>query len=366
MDTPSTAMSKAKIKLMSTPDSAFFTTICFSLKQGWDETHNTAWTDGTWMKFNPTWFVSLTPDERVFLLLHETLHVAYLHMQRKSSKDHQKWNIACDHVINLMLIERGFKMPVIGLADPQYKGMGAEEVYNLLPDNLPPPPMDDLRESNIPPDELDRIVEDILVRAQIQSKMQGDKAGSIPGDIEIFLNKILNPKLPWQTILRKYLQVFNKTDYSFKRPNRRFFPKHHLPSMYSNSLMDLVIAVDISGSVSDYDFLVFISEVHAIFKKMKPKKITLIQFDEGIQSIDEIKSLHDLSKLKFTGRGGTNITKVVEWANENKPELLMMFTDGYFKWPQLTTKANTLWFIHDNPPFTAPYGKVIHYEINKP
>lgn len=363
------ALSKAKIRLMARPDSVFFTTLCFSMKHVWEESIPTAGCDGKKVYWNPTFFMSLADsEERVFLLLHETMHAAYLHMDpvRLAGRCSKRWNIAADHVINLQLIARGFKMPTgknAGVADKQFEGMSTEEVYALLPDNPGKPMMEDLME---PPGDIEQVrndVQDALVRASIQSKLAQDKPGTIPGEIEIFLNKLLNPKLPWHRILQKYLQSFAKNDYTFKQPNRRFFPTHHLPSLYSESLIDLVVAVDTSGSVSDADFLRFISETHGIMRMMKPKKITLIQFDTAIKSVDEIKSISDLMRVKFTGRGGTCISPLIAWVNEKKPQLLLVFTDGGFSFYDTSTKCNTLWVIHENPGFAAPFGKTIHYSI---
>jgi predicted metal-dependent peptidase len=129
--------------------------------------------------------------------------------------------------------------------------------------------------------------------------------------------------------------------------------------------MDLVIAVDISGSVSDADFKRFVSEIAGIFKMMKPKKITLIQFDTRIQHTDEIHNLVELSKIKFNGRGGTNIEPVMDWAEKHKPQMLMFFTDGGFRFYRQATKIKTLWLIHDNPKWTAAFGKVIHYKMKE-
>ena len=348
---------------MSRPDSAFFTTVLFSLKVKWDTTCRTAYTNGTVIGFNPTFFMSLSPEERVFLLIHEAMHVAYLHTVRLMDRIHAKFNVAADHVINLSLIDRGFQMPKIGLADPQYAGMCTEEVYNLLPDqdeskcDLDIQPGDDSQE------DAENAVQAILVRAAIQSQMQGDRPGTIPSEIEIFLNKLLEPTLPWNRILQKYLHNFAKNDYSFRKPNRRFFPKHILPSLHSESLINIAIAVDASGSVRDEEFNVFISEIAGIFKMMKPEKISLITFDTTIKNVDQIKSLKELSKVKFTGRGGTRIKPVIDWAIENKPQLLLVFTDGCFNHYEEKTETPVIWLIHGGRPFQPPYGKVINYEI---
>lgn len=368
------ALSKAKIALMSTADSAFFTYLAFSLTHEFSDRVPTAATNGTRVLYNPTFFMNLTPDERVFLMLHEAMHCAYLHMVRADQFDKQRFNKAADHVINLQLIERGFKMPSKGLADPAYKDMPTEEVYYLLPvepegegggsgwgigNDLESPDEADSGGS-----QLEQQIQDILVQASIQSKMANDKPGTIPGDIQIFLDKLLNPKLPWQKILQKYLHAFSKNDYTMKRPNKRFFPQHYLPSMYSESLISMAIFVDTSGSVSDADFHKFISETYGILRMMKPKTLTIGQFDTEIKSVDEVTDVRDLMKIKFTGRGGTYIDPVIQWANENKPQLLLVFSDGEFYFNGPETKAKTIWMIHDNTQFVAPFGKVIHYEMN--
>lgn len=363
------ALSKAKIQLMGRENSVFFATICFSLKYQWDLTIPTAAVDGITMWINPEFFLGLSPEERLFVLVHECMHVALLHTLRLMARIHRKFNEAADHVINLMLLERGFKMPDWVLKDPQYKGMSTEQVYDLLPDpdpNKKPQMGDDIRQSPGDAEKVQQQIEDILVRASIQSKMAEDKPGTIPGEIEVFLNRLLNPKLPWNKILQKYLHSFAKNDYTWRKPNRRFFPGHHLPSLYSESLMNIAVAVDISASVTDDQFLRFVTETHSILRMMKPEKITLIQFDTEIKSTHEIRSVQELMQVKFTGRGGTQINPVLEWANDHKPQLLLVFTDGGFYFYTLETKVKTLWLIHDNLQFNAPFGKTIHYSMKDP
>lgn len=358
------ALDKAKVKLMGTPDTAFFVALAFSLKYEWSYRISTAATDGRNVLINPDFFMGLNTGEQVFLILHESLHVAYLHMARLMERNQRKWNCAADYVINLQLVQRGFQMPKCGLLDHQYADMSAEQVYDLLVDEeLPNNPMEgDLLPSEGDAETLASDVQDILVRARIQSKMAGDKPGSIPGDIEIYLDGLLNPKLPWQKILIRYLRSFDKSDYSFKKPNRRFFPKYHLPSLTGEKLINLAIALDTSGSVTQHAFEVFVSEVSGILRMMKPEKITLVQFDTRVHTVNDVRDVQELKSTKFSGRGGTLVGPVMEWANENKPELLLIFSDGEFAMPE---KPNTevLWVINDDPNWKAPYGKVIHYSL---
>jgi predicted metal-dependent peptidase len=366
------ALSKAKIALMGRTDSAFFTTLAFSLIHEFSDKVKTAGTNGKKVMYNPEFFMALSHDERIFLILHEAMHCAYLHMERNGNRDQRKFNIAADHVINLQLIERGFKIPKDGLADDQYKGLSTEEVYNLLPESSSNAPMPGFGEDLQAPDDaspgaaeaLANEIQDILVRASVQSKLNDDKPGTIPGEIQIFLDRLLNPKLPWNRILQKFLQSFSKNDYSFRKPNRRFFPQFHLPRLYGESLINIAVAVDTSGSVSDHEFNRFVTETHSILRMMKPEKITVLQFDTEIKSVHDVRNVQQLMNIQFTGRGGTQIEPVLEWANANKPQLLLVFSDGYFDFHGLETKVKTLWLIHDNEKFEAPFGKVIHYKVD--
>lgn len=375
-------LAKAKVGLMASRESTFFTTLLFSMKFTWDESCPTAWTTGLRLGFSPHFFLWLTPEERIFVLVHECCHPAYMHIgSRRGTRDPQLWNAAADHVINLYLKSRGFTMPRIGLCDSRFTDMSTEQVYTILKDEQDMGQgspdmqgMEDLREPGQGgPDDTDggmgkadvkRAMDDILIRASVQSKMAGEAPGSMPGDIELYLAKLLDPKLPWQTILRKWLKSLGKFDYSFKKPNRRFFPKHYLPSLWSEGAMvDFQAWVDISGSETDDDFLRFISELHGILRMMKPKKIELGQFDTEIKSINTVKSITELSKVTFHGRGGTRITDVLNHIEKTKPKVAMIFTDGGFRHDrtQIAGNVNVLWMIHDNPNWTAPFGKVIHY-----
>ena len=365
-------LSRAKIALMNTPNSVFYATVLFSLKFQWDEAVPTAATEGTTLKMNPKFFDILDKDGRVFVMCHEAMHVAYLHTDpsRYAGRNLKKWIVACDHVINLQLIDAGFKMPtgiLAGLADRKFTGMSVEQVYDKLPNDVESD-MEDIIEGSMSPEqqqELKDQVQDIVMQAAMQSQMAGEPGDRIPEGIRLLLDKLLNPKLPWQTILRRYLSKFTKGDYSWKKPNRRFFPTHILPSLHSQKISNLAFAVDISGSVSDKDFAYFISEIAQVFKMLRPEKITVIQFDTDIQHVDECRSLNQLLKIQFDGRGGTDVECVVEWTNKNKPEVILFFTDGEFYFRDSKIEhSDTIWMIHDNKRFTAPYGKVIHYEMD--
>lgn len=354
------ALQKAKIELMTMKNSVFFSDLLLSFKIVWDDTIRTACVGGTTIRINTKFFMGLPPAQRVGVLLHEVMHPAYMHPMRLGSRDPVRFNIAGDHVINLDLLARGYSLPSFVLADAAYLGMTTEQVYDLLPQQPPPDFIPDVEYDE--DQETENQIEDILVRASIRSAQEEDAPGTIPGDIQVFIDNLLKPKVRWQNILAKYKTKFAKNEYSFTKPRRRYMPMV-LPSMKGHTLIDLAIGMDLSGSVSDAECKQLVVEMAGIFKTYMPEKITLIQFDTQIRSVDTVGSFTDLMNLKFTGRGGTNINPVLNWAVENKPQLLLIFTDGEFKKPKIEYKKDLLWIIHNNPRFTCPFGKVTHYSI---
>ena len=94
---------------------------------------NTAATDGRKIFWNLTYIASLTDDELMFVLAHESLHCILLHHLRGRGLDQRLLNIAGDYVINLLLTIEGIgTMPQGCLLDTKFKDWSTEEVYYYL------------------------------------------------------------------------------------------------------------------------------------------------------------------------------------------------------------------------------------------
>ena len=375
-------LERAKIHLMLKPGSVFYSTILFSLKQSWSSNLPTAGTDGTNLMINKKWFMGLTDAERIGLLAHEVMHVALSHMTRRGKRDPQIWNYAGDFIINNELKRHGYTLPKTDCIDSQYKDMNTEQVYEKLyldhPPNSGGSGIGDILISGIGQDILypknpqevqvtEQKVADIVMQAAIQAKSSNDKPGSIPGEVEIQLESILNPKLPWNVILQNYLTRFTKDDYTWQRPNRRYLPEHYLPTAHTESICNIAVAVDSSGSVLQSEFNYFIREIASIRENLKPDKITLVDFDTRIRSIQEInESTNILKDLKFKGGGGTDVHDLLKWAKKNNPDVMLIFTDGEFSMPGSSCYPTcpVIWLIHDGREFTSPFGEIINYDIN--
>lgn len=387
------AFSKARIDMMSASALVFYTSLIMTMDQYWDDQVEDYETDGLSYSINPDWFMSLNKPQRVYTLGKIAYHVAMLHAIRMTDHEKPIWDRAATNVANLELKARKLKAPPGEEAQERFVGKSVEEVYKILkdeqrkdedpnandPNHLQTPGTgqgsDSSKANNdgshantdktagmSPSDIMNQASE--MVQQAITNAQAAGEPGSIPGSLQFMLDKLNAPMLPWHVILRRWMNRFDKTDYSFRKPNRRFMPEFILPSLYGEAMITLAVAVDISGSVSDADFQEIIGHTSRILDSVKPDKIILIQFDTRIQEINIIRRTSDLYKVDFHGRGGTDISCILDWADKHKPEGLIFFSDGGFYHPRQECKHDTLWLTHDNEHFTAPYGKVIHYKMS--
>lgn len=368
-------LDKAKMDLLCEPESVFLTTVLFSLNFSWDDSLNppTAETNGINLKIHPGFWLSLDHPTRMFVLAHEAWHVAFNHMNIPPGIDSENHNIAADFVINLMLKKANIYVPNEAYCDYKYDGLSTMEVYHLLP---PRPPQDQpmtggLIGADVDPsndknqeekNEIQNQVESVILRANTMNKMQGSKAGKIPSEIELVIDGLLNPKLDWKTILQNYMTDFDKTDYSFKRPNRRFMPEFYLPSLHGENIGNIAVAVDTSVSVEEEEFRSFLSEINDIKERLNPKLTTIIDFDTSIKHVHILGPSESVEDLPFSGRGGTSLSCVFDYFDKNPTKLLIVFSDLECRVIREEPDFPVIWICVNNPHAHVEFGKLIHIE----
>ncbi|CAL9958990.1 HNH endonuclease [Vibrio phage D518] len=361
-------LSKAKINLMTRKDSVFITTVLFSLRPKWDTTIPTGATNGVDLFLNPQFFENLDFAERVFLLAHETWHVIFKHMDRAKSRDPMKWNKACDYVINLLLKDSGFKLIQGALCDEKYRGMSAVDIYDMLPDepgdpggtgsDLAPPPPDMEKE------DWENQVNSAIQRGAMEAEKTG-AAGTIPGEVGRFLDKLSKPKVDWRKALRNQFTAMAKKDYSMSRPNRRFIGNDmYIPTLHGEAMGEIACAVDTSGSVSDKEFTAFVSEITKIKDEFNPEKLTALDFDTTIKKVYEVNQDQKLV-MEFDGYGGTDMWPVFEFFKGRKqPKCLIVFSDMYCDMSMPRPPYPVIWVCVNRADWNHDWGKVIHYDTS--
>ena len=360
---------KAKIELMSR--SPFISTIALSLRHIITDKCTTADVCGTTVRYNPTFLEKQSVIQFAGLMAHECWHVAFQHLARRGNRDPLVWNAAADYVINFMLIKAGFEIPKEGLLDSKYdEEWTTDTVYeDLMKDKQDYSCiMLDLNDegegkgdSSNKKLSIDSEITNIIVRARTQSLASGRNIkGDIPDEILRTIDELLNPKLPWQVILHKFLDNRVKEDYSWARKNRRY-NNVYMPSMHSYGLGNLTFAIDTSSSVSEKELQEMLSEIKGVQQIFNPESMRIIDCDADIHEVYEVTQGTDILDLDFHGGGGTSFLPVLDYVDKHPTQALIYFTDLYGEEEMDSVDYPILWICNsDHPP--APIGETIYVD----
>lgn len=330
---------------------------------------NTACTDGLTIWWSVKDFLRCDQLEKDATLVHEILHTGFLHFLRRGSRDPGVWYTACDYRINNYLIQNGYKLPNNGYwlfnLDLDKNGiMPEEEIYEWLQKH-PRPPCPKCcakpgSEHQTPQQLANQLA--ATVRA-VQAAEQAGQAGNLPGGLKEHLNKFLEPKIPWRSVLNRWMtDLIDTEDYTWHRPNRRY-EDLYLPSLEQEEgrLEHLAYFEDVSGSITRPDHVTFNSEVKYIQEVLKPKKLTLIQFDVTITNVRVFVEDEPFEDIELFGGGGTSLEPVWEWIEENKPQAAIIFSDlECAPMRPLTKDIPVIWAAIRNKTATVPFGTLIH------
>lgn len=194
--------------------------------------------------------------------------------------------------------------------------------------------------------------------------------GVLPGGLREFIEELLQPKIPWHILLDEYIQRSIMVDWRWNPPNRRHIGRGiHLPSSEKEHL-EVIIAVDTSGSISSLELSEFVGEVYDIISTFASLTLTLIDCDSKVQQVTVYENGESLDGEKlpwkgraFKGRGGTDFRPVFDYitANAMLPHLLIYFTDGYGLFPEASdVEYPVIWVMTTD--IEAPFGLTLRYE----
>lgn len=134
---------KSRLRLLCT--NGFYGLLLMHMILTIDEECETAATDGVRIYFGPNFLEKLTDSQIDFVMMHEILHVVLQHCSRYGDFEPERFNIACDIVVNSIILEsmsgnrRNIQLGKFGELmheTPNGKegsGFTAEEVYAMLP-----------------------------------------------------------------------------------------------------------------------------------------------------------------------------------------------------------------------------------------
>jgi len=333
----------------------------------------TSWCQSTWsngksLYYSRGYIDSLDVEQTQFVVSREALHCALLHFYRRGNREQKLWANACDFAVNSLLIEDGLKAAPDTIYLAEFNGMTAEEIYPLLRDNelqqAPPRNQGNDDDSETQQQQAQNLSQGDMEMLAVQwrqrlasAAQQAQQAGKLSAELARLVDFSLQPKLPWRSLLAQHLNPTARNDYSYTRPSTRRGDPAVFPGLRSEEI-DLVVAVDTSGSIHELEIGQFFSEINAIKGQVRAR-IALLCCDANID--DECPVFFEAwDEFKFEpglkGGGGTDFRPVFRWINQQDmlPDTLVYFTDACGEFPEHEPPYPTVWLVKGKK--KVPFG----------
>lgn len=409
---------QALTRLTLRNDAMFFVALLYSMRH---ERHDPfvvrgqrapAATDGVRICYDGELFGKYSLEDRMFILVHEILHVVLYHALRLGARDPNLWNIACDYVVNGMIADHkqgntGFATPKDAIQpDPAFKGLSAEQVYDLLlqeakdalaggkkqgkgkngrnwvraPGNAEGGGRGIQLDGHEPNDvmEYDPSTNEGKAASQVEREvgMETEKAiqsAKAAGQGSHLMTQLLREAQvqhePWYAHLRRFMTAVNEGEYNWARLNRRRMALHNLiaPDIRVEKMGKIVISIDESGSLTDEVLSAIAAHTCAILRECNPKQVVVLRHTDCVTD----EEVHDGPDYNFPlvrkSTGGTDFRPVFDRveAEHGDAQVLIMFTDMYGPFPELPPHMETLW-VTSTPEQTVktPFGERIQADFN--
>ncbi|MDM0116884.1 VWA-like domain-containing protein [Variovorax sp. J22R133] len=290
--------------------------------------------DGKRVFYDPPFILSMTPAVTKSALAHEVMHCVFEHIGRRNGRNPGKWNSAGDYVINQVLEDSGFELGKGWLIEPAFKNMSADHIYSLLPDG------DDGDDDSLcdvmDGDPADQDLQDVEWKvATVQAAQAAKAQGTLPDAMKRFIDELTAPQVNWREQLQRFVTQISKNDYSWMRPNKRHLSQgFYLPTLYSENMGVMAVAIDTSGSIDKPTLTAFGGEITAIHATVRPEKLFVIYCDARVNHVDEFGA-NDVLHFDMHGGGGTDFNPPFNWLRDkgHEPECLVYLTDMYGGFP---------------------------------
>lgn len=237
--------------------------------------------------------------------------------------------------------------------------------------------VDDGKQRGMSKEQMQQSANALLSRAVTIHRQTHQFGGDNADWLERYVEKALAPKINWRSLLKNKLTVANQKINTFAAPDKRFRSRGMImpgPKKLDNDSLDNVkICVDTSGSISPKDLGVALAQVEQLLKQFKAEA-EMIYWDTRVRAIYPFKDVKELINKSPMGGGGTDANCIFEYfetdrdykiGKKKKPTIIVVFTDGYFGTieAKYSKYKDTIWVIHDNQGFKAPFGSKAQLKI---
>jgi len=330
--------------------------------------------------YNPEFVEQCSVDELFFILTNCVMHHILAHQQRKLNRKGSLWQLATDFAINNMLQKNGLKIPKGANYDKAFNNMYAEEIYEVLKENVQTQNIDTFsqekhdnksvsindKNNHSEFSNLDSINNDLDEKDELEweyasslAKEVAIRKSSMPLGFERFAKKMKAKDIDWKFELYNAINRHMRNNYAFMPPNKKHIYRGvALPSLTSDTL-SLVVAVDTSGSIKDELLGAFIEEFKTIMQNFPTVAIELLIADAKVHAHHTFRG-GDKMDFPLKGGGGTDYRPTFEYIDANLPmnSMVLYFTDGEGIFPRISPAYEVLWALSQKKN-KIPFGRSI-------
>ncbi len=342
----------------------------------------TAATDGNAIHFHPDFINSLNEKQQIAIFAHEISHVVLKHLERRTGKDPELWNIACDASINGNLKKDGLELVEGMIERDDALLFSEEELYEII--------KDEEKNNNNKKRPQPHVSHDSWDNNQNNSS-KTDSSKTI--DANSFFEKarqdrIENLKKLKENLVKQALETNPNKDYKNNSINnidgatrlvdwRRLLENNcriDKDWTYQNATIEygvltphmedlprptIEILLDTSGSINTQLLRNFLKECLGI---LTYSKIKVGCFDDDFYGFQEVRNKNDIENFPLKGGGGTNFDIAVK-AFSKDADNKIIFTDGLADMPNVSAKI--IWVVFGKDKINPLGGKVIYINENQ-
>jgi len=188
-------------------------------------------------------------------------------------------------------------------------------------------------------------------------------AGKLSGNLKRLINAQQQAGLPWRMVLARHLNSTARDDYDYRRPSSRRGDPVLFPTLRSIQI-NLVVAIDVSGSIRDKELDYYFAEINALKAQLRARVTVLACDAELIAGFPLIFDVWENLELdhQVAGGGNTDFCPVFRYVAglDVPPDAVLYFTDAMGVFPDRPPNCEVFWLVKGKA--EVPWGERIQYQ----
>lgn len=323
------------------------------------------------MYYNPEWIGDLVKSEVQGVIAHELLHIVLEGKKRRRGRKSRKWNVAQDIIINHIVTKDGMELPDVPYIPDSNGELHidghvhiddiTEETFESVYEKIESPELEIFADGHIyDPDsdaaDIEEIPEEMKEidweEATVKASHHARQKGEEPLGAGERVSKGEAGDIDYTELIQKTLSSLVPRNFTYRTPHKTSHTlKYYRPNIEYDSSVNVAVALDTSGSITDKNLEDFLAEIAKIVSQYRIIDLTVIQHDAEVHDVSEYSNPNEqeFETIDVKGRGGTDHVPVfeeIEDMNESFDALISL-TDGYTRIPEEHPGYPVIWVLNN-------------------